>query len=261
MNECVNNDNAGFTMLEVVIVIGVIAILAGLIAPLAVNTIKQGRLSACWEELQNIKKAIVGDPALIESGSRSHFGFVGDLGMLPRDNLGALGLGQNNSLGDLLTQNGLTATTTVNDVVWGWRGPYITDSVDSWGRDYLYAIDTVDPLIAATVWSVGPDGTTGTSDDISIIIRTDEAFSSLSGNTLDNNGAATSTSITIYAPNGSGVQTYTYTTTVTTPFFATGGTAFPIGNRKIVFDKGGILYSYIISINNGPITSVNFREP
>ena len=70
-------------MIELVIVIAVIAILAGLITPLAVNQIEQARYDAAKEELKIIKTAIVGDPSLIEGGTRSSFGFVGDLGNLP----------------------------------------------------------------------------------------------------------------------------------------------------------------------------------
>ena len=73
----------GFTMGEMVIVLAVIAILAAMIAPLAVNQITQARYDACREELQIIKQAIVGDPSLIEGGVRSSYGFVGDIGVIP----------------------------------------------------------------------------------------------------------------------------------------------------------------------------------
>jgi prepilin-type N-terminal cleavage/methylation domain-containing protein len=107
----------GFTMLEVVIVIAVIAILAGLIAPLAVNTIKQSRVNACWEEIQIIKKVIVGDPTLVEGGSRSSFGFVGDLGVMPA------------TLDELINRDPIRPTYQpylTSNMYFGWRGPYIS---------------------------------------------------------------------------------------------------------------------------------------
>ena len=53
--------NAGFTIGEMVIVIAIIAVLAALITPLAVNQITQARYKTCREELSLLKKTIVGD--------------------------------------------------------------------------------------------------------------------------------------------------------------------------------------------------------
>jgi len=253
---------AGFTVGEMVIVIAVIAILAALIAPVAVNVITQNRINACIEELEIIKKSIVGDPSFVEGGTRSSFGFVGDMGILPRDNLGTLGFGQNNTLGDLMNQNGLQGSPGPGVLLWGWRGPYINEDLDPWGRRYIYDTNTGNPLIGAVVRSSGQDGIDGTADDISVSIRLDEVSSMVGGNTLDSCGAGTACDIDIYTPDGSSVQVIDFTdTTAENPIYNTGGTRIPIGIRLIEFTVSGNTYMKFLYINNGPLTVVNFRVP
>jgi prepilin-type N-terminal cleavage/methylation domain-containing protein len=273
-----NKFQTGFTMLEVVIVIAVVAILAGMIAPLAVNTIKQSRVNACWEEVQIIKNALVGDPTLTESGSRSSFGFVGDTGVLPGDpNSGGDGLE------DLLSNTILTGTVVypnwaqdvASDIWFGWRGPYLTEARDPWGRDYNYATRavTVDDNRMAFIWSSGMDGLTTADplvvtaindDNIRVSIRQDEAFSMISGNTLDVCGAGTDCTVTIYAPDGiNGIVPFPQiVTTVELSIYNSGILRYvPIGIRTIIFNKLATDYQRFIIVNNGPITTVNFREP
>ncbi|MCP5048517.1 MAG: hypothetical protein GY940_15210 [bacterium] len=244
---------AGFTVAEMVIVLAVVAILAGLITPLAVNVITQNRINACIKELTVIKQAIVGDPSLVEGGSRSSFGYVGDMGVLP------------GALDDLVNQGSQTGTTTTSGVMWGWRGPYVNEVNDAWGRAYNYSTDpavTGSALISVLIWSAGQDGVSGTGDDISITIRQDEVTSFVTGNTLDGDGAGTDCTITVYAPNGTTVQTYILTpTTTTNPVYSSGAQRFPIGIRRIEFTKGVTTYPFSLNLNNGPITVVNFREP
>lgn len=48
-----------------------------------------------------------------------------------------------------------------------WRGPYIEQlPQDPWGRDYRYRFPGTHNPNSYDVWSVGPDGVSGTGDDI-----------------------------------------------------------------------------------------------
>lgn len=260
-----------------VIVIAVIAILAALITPLAVNQIMQARYDACREELDLIKKAIVGDPALIEAGTRSSYGFVGDLGILPRANLGDLGFDENNRLGDLLEQNGLQGWDgpPTFDIWFGWRGSYVSDDLDAWGRRYRYAnywpggTPTFQalPLVIARIWSVGPDGNDdgGANDDVFIDIRTDEAFSMISGNTLDECAVSVQfQSIILTYPDGDNTLVQETITPAVNQVLFNFSNPIPIGIRQIRFlaEVGDITdITQFLYINNGPNTTKNLRDP
>lgn len=266
MNSKKTGFQAGFTIGEMVIVIAIIAILAALITPLAVNTITQGRIDACIKELENIKKAIVGDPELVQNGTRSSFGFVGDIGLLPA------------TLDQLTDGTGLPAypqTSPSGNTTWGWRGNYISDYRDPWGRDYLYINNWPGgsptflalPPIIAVIRSVGPDGQDdgGADDDISIVIRTDEAFSMVSGNMLDECGAGVQyQSVQLNYPVG--------TTTLGSQLLIPGAgqvvfnftIPVPIGVREISFlaEVGDTTtQTQFMIINNGPSTTRNLKDP
>ena len=245
------NKKNGFSMMEMIIVIGIIAILASLITPLAVNYISQKRYDVCNDELKIIKQAIIGDPTLVEGGTRSSFGFVGDLGQLPA------------ILDDLITQGAMPSWNPASNVYFGWRGPYISDLNDPWGKAYIYTIHSppIDTIIV-TIFSQGQDGISGNTDDVSITIREDEAFSMISGNSLDTCGAgAAFTNIQVFYPAVTaivGTPVNTVNTVLTAPHYNI-QTAIPIGIRYI--SVGNPAMNKLIYINNGPLTIVNLRTP
>jgi general secretion pathway protein G len=144
-------DRRGFTLLEVVVVLSVLAILAAVVTPSFVQEIGQTRIDATREETRVLHEAMVGP-----STGETRFGFVGDIGRLP------------NSFQELAQQSGLPAytTSTVRSVGMGWRGPYVntgtsaTDYLnDSFGRAYTGAP-------SGQVRSAGPDGVANNADDI-----------------------------------------------------------------------------------------------
>jgi hypothetical protein len=201
----------------------------------------------------------------VEGGTRSSFGFVGDLGVLPSDPNAPANL---DGLEDLVNNTGTVVYPSWSQdpgtgIWYGWRGPYINEYIDPWGRNYYYNPNTGNPLISAIIGSVGPDGLPSTPDDITITIRRDEVFSLVGGNTLDNCGAGTDCNISISFPNGTTIRTDSLTpTTADNPIYNTGDTLLiPIGIRRIVFTLGGNPYLKLLYVNNGPLTVANFREP
>lgn len=105
----------GFTLLEAVIVLGIIAVLAGVMVPSLIGRIDDARMDAAERELDSIESA---------------------LEMYHRD------------CKDLPSEaNGLGALVSNLDGVPGWRGPYVNGrgdqavsiSTDPWGNAYLYA--------------------------------------------------------------------------------------------------------------------------
>jgi prepilin-type N-terminal cleavage/methylation domain-containing protein len=117
----------GFTLIEVLLVI----VLVGIMGSVAFRSMDVALDSGRWEEtsreMDRLGWAIVGNPDLLANGTRTDFGYVGDVGSLP-PNLDAL-----------VANPGGYAT---------WRGPYIRNvfaegtndyELDAWGNSYTYA--------------------------------------------------------------------------------------------------------------------------
>lgn len=141
----------GFTLLELVVILAVLAILAAAVTPTVVSQIMDTRVEATRAETKALYAAIVG----AEGSSGTEFGFVGDIGRAPT------------ALTELVTRGSLPVygTGTFRNVGMGWRGPYINTGTsvgdyltDSFGRNYT--------LSGAQVRSDGPDGVAGNADDI-----------------------------------------------------------------------------------------------
>jgi prepilin-type N-terminal cleavage/methylation domain-containing protein len=152
----------GFTLIEVIVVIAVVSILASMAVPYAVRFIDQGRVEGTRRQLEEIHRAIVGDPRA------SSAGFVGDMGRLPA------------SLPQLITRGTQpSASYGLLGVKHGWDGPYVRIGYsqdaylyDGWGRALVYSAATgriqsrgPNPLAAATaddIWyppaNVAPAG-------------------------------------------------------------------------------------------------------
>ncbi len=116
----------GFSLIELLVIIVVIGILAGVAMQSMTASVEDLRRVKTEREMEMLSRAIVGDPSLVQNARRSDFGYVGDIGAFP-PNLQAL------------YQNPGFAT---------WNGPYIPatfaqDSTgfktDEWGRAYTYS--------------------------------------------------------------------------------------------------------------------------
>jgi len=143
---------AGFTLIEIIVVIAVISILAGTMVPSVVSQMDHHRAKATRDEMQALYQAVVGTP---DSGGD---GYLADMGGLPA------------SLTDLVQQGSQPGYALhLAGVGMGWEGPYLVGGfadgswlTDAWGHNYTYNAAT------GQVTSPGRDGQTGTSDDITL---------------------------------------------------------------------------------------------
>lgn len=153
----IGNDRAGFTLVEIMVAVAIIAIMAGIMVPMVHKVWESNEKSETRQKMAELKRAMVGDQRLYQNGIRMHYGFVGDNGDLPT------------SIGDLVNDSG----AFVN-----WNGPYLVGAFDPndygrdvWGRDLVFTRHDP-PLalggqnIAATLASLGPDGIADTADDL-----------------------------------------------------------------------------------------------
>jgi competence protein ComGC len=142
---------SGFTLLELVVIVAVLAILAAAVAPSLIQGIGESRIQATRDEARVLYEAMVGNPA-----EGTTFGFVGDIGRLP------------NSFTELVQPGSLPNYSTGNyrSIGMGWRGPYVNTGTsnedyltDAFGRNYTGAS-------SGQVRSAGPDGIFNNADDI-----------------------------------------------------------------------------------------------
>ncbi len=142
--------DAGFSLIEIIVVLTLVSLLAGAAAPMVLRDIARQHERRTVAELRQFVHAMRGDPA------ESSFGYVADVGRLPT------------ALADLNQLAGLPAFTwnAADGVGYGWGGPYaplLRDQagvyVDAWSTPYRYTG-------IAQVSSAGRDRTFGTGDDL-----------------------------------------------------------------------------------------------
>lgn len=143
----------GFTLVEMVVVIAIVSILAGIMIPFIYRIWENTEIETTRERMADLKRAMVGDPRLIQNSMRIHYGYVGDCGGLP------------SALDKLINDPDCP----------GWNGPYLPAGFnssdydkDAWGERIIY-----DPL-SGTISSKGADRTPNTTDDISLNIYSNE---------------------------------------------------------------------------------------
>jgi general secretion pathway protein G len=126
----------GFTLVELMLVLVILGILAGLVLPKFAGRSQQARVTAAVTQIATFKTALAA--------------FEVDTGTYPS------------------SQDGLRALVVQPGDVTGWRGPYLESDVpvDPWNHPYAYEFPGKLNPSGYDVISAGPDGQFGTADDI-----------------------------------------------------------------------------------------------
>lgn len=136
---------AGFTLVELVIILVVLGIIAGVAIPKFGNLTNSSKITATKKEMLALKRAIVGDPSVVAGGQLVDRGFEGDVGFVP------------SSLSDLaIKPDSIPSYNKLTRL--GWNGAYIDSSGGDYLRDAWGALYVYDPN-NRTIKSVGGNDT------------------------------------------------------------------------------------------------------
>jgi general secretion pathway protein G len=138
------NSRGGFTLLEIIVVMGIITLMAGIMIPMVYRLWESNEVDISRERMMDLKIAMVGDPNLVQNGVRTNFGYAGDYGQLPAE-----------------------ITNALFPYLPGGYNPN-TYNKDAWGNKFIYtpAKDASDRYVSAVIESTGPDGIPGNGDDM-----------------------------------------------------------------------------------------------
>jgi general secretion pathway protein G len=171
----------GFTLIEMVVVVAIIALIAGILMPVILKQMDDAQRTRALADCKNIASAIAmfrkdtGFWPTGPSGNNTIFWLYGSAGTVPTSN-------------DFADGASATIETYMRDNTGGvgganWAGPYIgAISADPWGRQYIVSTDGFWAAVTGdNVWvvSAGPNGAVDTpdanealgSDDIGVMIQ------------------------------------------------------------------------------------------
>ena len=164
-NKLLMKNENGFTLIEVIVVAGIIAILAGILVPLILKEIDESRITRAYGDVKSISSAILVFkkdtaqwPALDET-CNPNITLLSGSGSAPG------GLGANNWDNSLERTINEQLPEDANGCYNNWKGSYIPYvSADPWGNRYVINADKfADTDRPVWIMSAGPNETIDTN--------------------------------------------------------------------------------------------------
>jgi general secretion pathway protein G len=248
---------SGFTLVEVIVILVVVSILAALAIPVALRIFERTAEDTTREEMENIRKAILGDVQKLQGSFRNDFGYLGDIGCLPSTTIG--------DLDRLITQGSLSAWSfdSTKQAGAGWKGPYITGTPgedfkkDQLGNDYIYTPAAGACPLTATLTSNGPDGLPSTADDITVNIVANDTTATLRGTVKNTSGVGLAgVPVELYFPSNGTLTTSSPATTDTNGNYSF--SSVPFGARAVKPNPTLVLVPGSVIVSGGGNRNVEF---
>ncbi len=131
-----NQRRSGFTLVEMLLVLVILATLAAVVIPKFAGRTQQAKITAAQTQIANLETSLDS--------------FEIDNGFYPN------------------SSDGLTALVTQPNNAQDWKGPYMKKGVptDPWGNAYVYTYPGKNNQNGYDLMSMGPDGKAGGGDDI-----------------------------------------------------------------------------------------------
>ena len=174
-------NSKGFTLIEVIVVAGIIAILAGILVPLIFKEIDESKLSRAAADVKSISTAIM----VFKKDTGKWPAYLDDCTTQV-----TLLVGAGNDPGNDITAIGFDTSVTVsmntdlqsnNGCYTNWKGPYMANvTADPWGTKYLINAKEFGANRIVWILSAGPNGVVETNptsamqvqgDDIGIVLQ------------------------------------------------------------------------------------------
>lgn len=156
----------GFTLIEVIVVAGIIAILAGILIPMILKEIDESRTTRASADIRSIASAILVFKKDTAQWPAMDGTCVASLTLLTGGGNVPTGLGangwDNTSSTTIDSHLMLDGTGCYNN----WKGPYLpSTSADPWGNQYVINADSFGAAAGVPVWiiSAGPNGNLDTN--------------------------------------------------------------------------------------------------
>lgn len=166
--------NTGFTLIEVIVVAGIIAILAGILVPIIFKELDESRVTRASADMRSIQTALMvfrkdtGRWPTVTDDCSTQVTLLEGSGDMPENNLAAVGY--DTSVRKTFNEYLRTDIGCFSN----WKGPYMADvTPDPWGKKYLMNALQLDEKGMVWIISPGPNGLLETPSSSSTLVGDD----------------------------------------------------------------------------------------
>ena len=234
--------NSGFTLVELAIVIVIMGIIAAVATQKMTQSVETAQYEQTKQEMEHLAFALVGNPAVYANGTRTDFGYVGDIGALPVD------------LDALVSDPGGYST---------WDGPYMGSGYneddfkkDAWGVEYV-----LDDTALTSTGSGSDIDKVFAASTAALTSNTVKGFVVDANHDVPGSDETTSLTICITYPDGSGGTTTSTTKPDDCGNFSFSGVPIGAHTLNVVYESENDTAAYNVSVEPNSTVKLSITFP